>query len=167
MSKSVIYAGLKPVLESVTTAKANGDIMTIKYVGLWRNNLERETEENPTQYPAIFVEFLPSNYTDLSKGLQSYDLTVRLHICFESYKDEDLDILTLADAVFAAVQYKQYGSSGKMKRRNEEQNFDHTNIQDYIQDYSCGNVIDYGADNRPSKESTITTIDATVEYEDE
>jgi hypothetical protein len=158
LSKLAIYEGIKPVLEAVTSVRGDGSTMTIKYVGIWRNNLDRENEENPTLYPAVFVEFLPSNFMELSKGLQSYDLTTRLHIVFESMKDEDTDILRLVQNVYNAVQFKQYGYAGKMKRRNEEQDFDHTNVQDYIQDYDCGKVMEFGGDNRPTTEATIDDI---------
>lgn len=158
MSKLLIYEGIKPVLEAVTAVKGDGSILRVKKVAIWRNNLERESTENPHLYPAIYVEFLPSNYMELSKGMQSYDLTMRLHLCFESYKDEDLDVLRFAQAVYDAVHFKQYGYSGKLKRRNEEQNFDHPNVQDYIQDYDCGKIMEYGADKRPTIETTLEDI---------
>lgn len=158
MSRLAIYEGIKPVLEAVTALRGDGSTMTIKYVGIWRNNLDREQTENPILFPAVLVEFLPSNFMDLSKGQQSYDLTTRLHICFESYKDEDTDVLRLVQSVFNAVHMKQYGFAGKMKRRNEEQDFDHPNVQDYIQDYDCGKVMEFGGDNRPTTEATIDEI---------
>lgn len=158
MSKQAIYNGLKPILEAVTAIRIDGTVMTIKYVGLWRNNLDRENEETPNLFPAIYIEFLPSNYMELSKGVQSYELTTRLHICFESYKDEDLDILELVDAVYRDTQFTQFEYSNKLKRRNEEQNFDHPNVQDYIQDYDCGKIMAYITDKRASTDATITDI---------
>lgn len=136
--------------------------MRFKTIELWRNNLARESEEQPFLYPACFIEFMPSNYMELGMGVQSYDMTVRLHICFESYKDEDIDILRLVDATYAVVQYKSYSIFGKMKRRNEEQNFDHDNVQDYMQDYEAGKGMDYLADKRPTTPVTLTEIDVIV-----
>lgn len=167
MSKQAIYTGLKPILEAVTAVRADSTIMTVKYVGLWRNNLAREREEIPNQFPAIYLEFLPSNFMELSKGVQSYDLMLRLHICFESYKDEDLDILELVDAVYRNTQFTQFGYANKLKRRNEEQNFDHPNVQDYIQDYDCGKVPAYLADKRVTTEADIDTIVITPEITNE
>lgn len=128
MSKLLLYNSLKTDLEAISG---------IKHVDLWRNQLERESVENPFLYPAIFIQFMPSEYRDKGKnGLtQEYDLMVRLHICFESYADTDTSILTLVDSVFQTVQTKQYGYFGKLLRRSEEQDFDHDNVQDYIQDY--------------------------------
>jgi hypothetical protein len=145
MSKLTLYNSLKTDLTAISG---------VKKVFLWNNQLERESEENAFLYPAIGIEFLPSNYTDKGKLAvsQQYDLTVRLHICFESYKDEDTTILTLADTVWQTVHNKQYGTFGKLLRRNEEQNFDHPNVQDYIQDYATS-----GNDNQ-TQNTTLETL---------
>jgi uncharacterized protein (DUF2225 family) len=145
MSKLTLYNSLKTDLTAISG---------IKKVFLWNNQLERESEENAFLYPAIGIEFLPSNYTDKGKLAvsQQYDLTVRLHILFESYKDEDTSILTLTDTVWQTVHNKQYGTFGKLLRRNEEQNFDHPNVQDYIQDYAT-----LGNDNQ-TQNTTLETL---------
>jgi hypothetical protein len=144
MSKLTLYNSLKTDLVAITG---------IKHVALWNNQLERENEENPFLYPAIFIEFLPSNYRDKGKFAvsQEYDMTVRLHVCFESYLDEDTTILTLLDNVWQTVHNKQYSTFGKLLRRNEEQNFDHPNVQIYIQDYAT-----LGNDNQNLNTTTAT-----------
>ena len=158
MSKLTLYTSLKTDLEAISG---------IKHVALWRNNLERENVENPFLAPAIFVEYLPSVYRDKGKGAssQEYDLTVRLRIVFESYKDEDTDVLTLVDNVWQAVHTQQYGIFGKLLRRNEEQDFDHDNFQVYIQDYAT-----LGNDNLTTNTTTATLapiINATINTIDE
>lgn len=145
MSKVDLYTGIKTDLATIATTKANGDAMVFKTIQLWRENLINENIEQPFLYPACFIEYLTSDYMELSGGLQSFDLTVRLHICFESFKDEDTDILRLVDAVYAKMQLKQYSTYGKMKRRNEDQNFNHDMRQDYMQDYWIGKANDFGA----------------------
>jgi hypothetical protein len=144
MSKLTLYNSLKTDLVAITG---------IKHVALWNNQLERENEENPFLYPAIFIEFLPSNYRDKGKFAvsQEYDMTVRLHVCFESYLDEDTTILTLLDSVWQKVHNKQYSTFGKLLRRNEEQNYDHPNVQVYIQDYAT-----LGNDNKTTDTTTAT-----------
>jgi hypothetical protein len=158
VSKIALYEGIKADLMQVTALKGDNTPMRFKKVELWRNNLQRETKEQAFLFPSCFVEFLPSNYMELSSGVQSYDLTVRLHICFESYKDEDVDVLRLTDAVYAAMQGKQYSYFAKMKRRDETQDFDHDNVQDYMQDYYVGKAKDFGADARPTTEAQIDEI---------
>jgi hypothetical protein len=144
MSKLTLYNSLKTDLVAI-----NG----IKHVALWNNQLERENEENPFLYPAIFIEFLPSTFRDKGKFAvsQEYDMIVRLHVCFESYLDEDTTILTLLDSVWQTVHNKQYSTFGKLLRRNEEQNFDHPNVQIYIQDYAT-----LGNDNQNLNTTTAT-----------
>jgi hypothetical protein len=144
MSKLTLYNSLKADLVAI-----NG----IKHVALWNNQLERENEENPFLYPAIFIEFLPSTFRDKGKYAvsQEYDMTVRLHVCFESYLDEDTTILTLLDNVWQTVHAKQYDIFGKLLRRNEEQNYDHPNVQVYIQDYAT-----LGNDNKTTDTTTAT-----------
>jgi len=160
MSKKALYEGLKNDILA--------EVPEIKTVALWRNNLERETEEIPFNFPAVFIEYLTSSFMESSsKAYQTVNMTVRLHICFKSYETEDLTLLDLVQQVYECVQLKQYGYFGVMKRRNEEQNFDHPNVQDFIQDYDCGQGKDYGADKRPTNDATIDTITIIPEITNE
>jgi hypothetical protein len=143
MSKLTLFNGIVADLKTIP-------ILANKKVGLWNNQLEREGVEQAFLYPNVFIEFLPSDdYKDRGNTVQDYELTIRFHICFESYKDEDTTILTLIEDVYKKMHYKQYGTFGKIKRRSEDQNFDHSNVQDYMQDYITLGV-DYSADSRPS-----------------
>jgi hypothetical protein len=142
---------------------AKADLLTlagVKKVFLWNNILERENVSNPILFPSIGIEFLPSNYRDKGNKAQSqeYDMIVRLHILFESYLDEDATILTLTDSVWQLMHRKQYGTFGNFSRVNEEQNFDHPNVQDYIQDYRT-----LGNDNKTNTlvSGTLTTLATT------
>lgn len=164
MSKKTLYEGMKEDLLTVTYLKENGETERVRHVALWRNQIAREKLEIPFQYPAIFIEFLPTNYMEhSSQTYQSVELMVRLHLCFQSKKNEDLDIFTFAQEVYTKMQLKQYGYFGVLKRRYEEQDFDHTNIQDFIQDYAVGQGKDFGADARPTTEATIENIIITPE----
>lgn len=155
MSQLILYTGLKSDLTAIAG---------IKHVALWNNQLERESEENAFLYPAIFIEFLPSNFRDKGNraSSQEYDMIVRLHICFESYKDEDTDILTLKQNVWQTVHRKQYGVFGNLLRRNEEQNFDHPNIQDYIQDYATLGNDNYTSTLVPHTITDLNTTGSTI-----
>lgn len=164
MSKLTLYNGILADLALVRYTDSDNVEQSIKTMRLWRNDLDREREEIPYLFPAVFIEFLPSGFMEgSSKAYQTVDMTVRLHICFESYKDEDTDILALTQAVYSQLQYKSYGYWGSMKRRNEEQNFDHTNVQDYIQDYLVASGKDFVADKRPSTDAEVDTIIVTPE----
>ena len=100
-----------------------------------------------------------------SKVYQEIDMTVRLHILFETKITDDLDILLLSQAIYAQMQFKQYGYWGLMKRRAEIQNFDHDNVQDFIQEYDCGKGFDYSADQRNTTTAEIDIININIENE--
>jgi hypothetical protein len=162
VSKIDLYNGIKSDLQTIKWTDSTGATRKIKEIALWRNQLERENIETPFNYPAVFIEFLASNYMEgSSKVYQTLNMTCRLHICFETLKTEDTDILILTQEVFKTMQLKQYGYFGVMKRRSEEQNFDHNNVQDFIQDYDCGQAKDFYADQRPATDATITDIQIT------
>lgn len=153
MSKLTLYNGLKADLETITD---------IKYVYLWNNQLANESKEIAFLYPAIFIEFMPSNYIDKGKQAisQQYEMIVRLRICFEEYKQTDVQILTLVDSVWQKIHNKRYGTFSSLLRRNEEQDYDHDNVQMYIQDYST-----LGNDNQIENTITATLtpiINATI-----
>lgn len=150
VQKQILYTGVKGLLEAVQVNDQQGRVMRFSVVELWRNNLVREPEDQPFKRRAAFIEFLPSNYMELSNGLQSYDMTMRVHLIFESYKDEDTDVWILADAAYRALQGKQFGYFGKIKRREEIEDFDHDNVQDYTIDFDCGKAIEY-----PSAPTTV------------
>jgi hypothetical protein len=143
MSKITLYNGIKADLLTVNYLKSNGTYEYVKTVALWRNQIEKENVEIPFLYPAVFIEFLSSNYMESSS---------------KAYLTEDLDLLNLTQEVYSKMQLKQYGFFGVMKRRNEEQDFDHNNVQDFKQDYEVSQAKDYGADKRPSTLATINSI---------
>lgn len=130
----------------------------IKHVALWNNQLANERQENPFLYPAIFIEFTNDNFNGLTNGVQQWDLLVTLHLCFESYKDEDINILDLKEQVFAAIHKKQYTNfASQMLRIDDEENFDHPNVQDYMQIYKT-TIKDFGGDKRATTPATVTTL---------
>lgn len=156
MSKLTLYNGIKTDLEAITG---------VKHVALWNNQIEHERQEIPFLYPAIFIEFMPSNYRDKGRAAtsQEYDMNVRLRICFEEYKQTDVEILTLVDSVWQKMHKKQYGTFGQLLRRNEEQDYDHPNIQQYIQDYATlgnENLIDTDITHTVTLNINSTTIAA-------
>lgn len=165
MGKLDLYSGLKADLLTVTATKGDNTTMKVHHVALWRNNIEREKQEIPNLFPAVFIELMPADYKELTKGVQQYDMIVRLHICFESYKTEDTDMLRLVDAVFAKVHKKQYEYFGELLRIHDEQNYDHDNVQDFIQDYRTLGK-DYGADKRATTNATVTTLEITPDKVD-
>lgn len=127
MSQLAIFTQLKTTLSAISG---------IKHVALWNNQYANESQENAFLYPCVFIQFTPTEFRDLTKKVQQQDCTVTLHIGFESYKDEDTDILTLKQTIYAAIHGLQIGlDNSKLLRVDERQNFDHSNIQDYEIDF--------------------------------
>jgi hypothetical protein len=166
MIKVELYNGIKQDLEGLTYVKGNGQTGRIHRVSLWRNNLANEKDEIADKLPSAYIEFTPSQYMEgSSKVYQTVDMSVKIHVLFESKKTEDLDILYLMDAIFSQMQLKQYGAFGVMKRRSEDQNFDHDNVQDYIQEYLVSQGKDYGSDRRPTGEAQVDDLNINFEYD--
>ena len=148
-----LYNAIKTRLEAIAA---------LKYVALWNNQFERESENVSFNYPCAFIEFTDINYEDRLNGKQNCTMTVNIHIGFESYKTEDTDILTLKQTVNASLHGKSIENQTRMLRRAEQQNFDHTNIQEYIISYSVtGN--DVSVMNLPTTEAEVTNLDITID----
>ena len=148
MSKLALYNGLRADIEALGV---------FKYVRLYNSQFEhqeaKDNDQNAFLFPCCLIELKPSNYRDLTVGVQQYDMTVTLHIGFESYKDEDTYILQLVQDVFKQVYRKQYAYFTMLMRRDERQNFDHPNVQIYEQDYFTTGK-DFDADTRPGTLAT-------------
>jgi len=148
-----LYTAIKTRLETIAS---------LKYVALWNNQFEREDINVSFNYPCAFIDFSDISYEDRLNGKQNCIMTVNIHIGFESYKTEDTDILTLKQTVNAMLHGKSLANQTRMLRRAETQNFDHTNVQEYIISYNVtGN--DISAMNLPTETATIDTLDITID----
>lgn len=147
-------------LEFYTALKARIETLTsLKKVGLWDNQFEKENVNVPFLYPCCWIEFADITYSDYLKGVQQYSMNVNLHLGFESFKTEDVDILQLKQDLHLIVHTFQADFNTKMLRRAEVQNFDHTNIQEYILTYETS-----GKDYFTNSEVPATvTLDLTTE----
>jgi len=147
-----LYNQLKARLETLSA---------LKYVRLWNNQFEREDVNVSFNYPCCFIEFADINYTDDLNGRQRVAMTVNLHIGFESYKTEDTDILQLKQDINELVHFWSTQNNTKFLRRSEVQNFDHTNIQEYIISYGVTGI-DVSIMNLPTTEVYVTNLDTNI-----
>lgn len=144
-----LYNALKAQIETLTS---------LKKVGLWNNQFEREDINVAFGYPCCWIEFADIQYSDYLKGEQQVSMNVNLHLGFESYKTEDTAILTLKQQLHAKVQCLSVGSYWtKMLRRSEVQNFDHPNIQEYIITYAVSGK-DYTTVTLPATQVQVDTL---------
>lgn len=89
----------------------------IQYISLWNKNTEQLTKQTAFRMPAVFVEFEPFEWSQLSKGARTADVRVRLHIVTETlatpeadgkYQDKALEHLDLIEKISATI----HGLSG-------------------------------------------------------
>jgi len=148
-----IYNYLKARIETLAT---------LKYVALWNNQFERENENVAFNYPCCFIEFADSTYVDDLNLRQRGTLMINIHLGFESYKTEDTTILQLKQDLNELIHGWSTPNNTKFLRRSETQNFDHTNIQDYIISYQVTGL-DLTSVDLPTTDATINTLVLNVD----
>ena len=137
-------------------------LAALKYVALWNNQFEREDVNVPFGYPCCFIEFADTSYVDDLNLRQRGTLQVNIHLGFESYKTEDTDILQLKQDLNELIHGWSTPNNTKFLRRSETQNFDHTNIQDYIISYQVTGL-DVTSVNLPTVDATVSTLILNVD----
>jgi len=142
----LLYSDLKTLLATVTGNK---------YVALWNNQFERERENVSFLFPCTLIQFVPKEFSDLLNGVQKYDIDVVIHCGFKSFKTDDKAILAFKQEVYKKCHRFQSGTFSMMLRRGEVEDFDHDDIQDYQQIYSCTGT-DHNKDTRPTVQATLT-----------
>lgn len=147
----VVYTDIK--------AQIQAQVPEILHIALFNNQIELlKNEENNTAdsgsytnsiysfaRPALFVEFVnPIEIKQLGGGLQEFDLQIKIHIVHDFYNgdnmEEDLTILDLKDNVYKALQGFEPTKSVSMVRKYEEVDYDHGNLNHYIQVYETNYV---------------------------
>lgn len=143
MSLKTLYTELRAELESIPA---------LKYVRLFNNQFEREAVNEAFLFPCALIEFEPTECKDLLMGVQQYDFNVVIHLGFESYKTEDIDVLDLKQSIY--IKLHRFNSTSKMfsmlSRISDTQNFDHDNTQVYEIRFRI-TAKDYDADIRPTQ----------------
>lgn len=151
-----LYTALKThILNEMGTTLKGG-------VRLFNNQFENENVENPFLYPIVLLQFQPIEFRELSVGVQQFEMTVTTHLGFESYKDEDTDILTLKQQLYSVVNRFRGGdlNISRLLRVAERPNFNHPNILSYETDYSCTGK-DFTTDTRPA--TAVTPVSPVIQ----
>lgn len=104
---------MRKAIYKAICARLNAAQLGIKYINLWNRNTEQLTKQKAFKMPAVFVEFEPINWSQLSRGARSADVRVRLHIVTETlataedggkYQDKALEHLDLIENISAKMQ---------------------------------------------------------------
>ena len=131
------------------------------YVALWNNQaqyFENDSDQDtliPFQRPAIFIEFLNDlEIEQLGNGVQIFDpLTIRVHIIVDQFDamdgtmEQNLSIFPFKQQVYATLQGFEPQGAVAFVRIQETQDYEHTNIYHFMQDYRT-NYVDFGV-NKP------------------
>ncbi len=157
-----LYSELRTQIESETS---------VTHVRLWNNQIELidKGEQIPFQFPAVFIDFPDINWAQRGNGTQTTDLTIRFYICFESFhtseNEEDLDVFTLRDSVYLALQDFKPTSAGKLMRTREETDPRHTNVYVWIMDFVSSYQDTVAQNPRNSTIGSIATLILTKDLQ--
>ncbi len=144
-----LYIALKQEIER--------ELPEIKTVRLFNNQFENESTENAFLYPCCLLQFQANGFKELSQGVQQFDMTVTTHLGFESYKDEDVDILRLKQDLYKVVNRFRNEYFSRLLRVDERPNYNHSNVQVYETDYKTTGK-DFADDIRPNKDVIATPV---------
>lgn len=127
------------IFETLTT------VAGVEHVGLWNNQLQYITEEQPFDTPAVFIEFEPTQWSELLHGVREAVVTVRLHVVTDSRVGRWADIVDVFDlherinaALHAVHRIETDGSvidSLALAADATDHNFDE--LRDDTLDYRC------------------------------
>ncbi len=129
----------------------------IKTVRLFNNQFESMNVENAFAFPCVMLQFQSSGFRELSQGVQQFDMIITTHLGFESYKDEDTDILRLKQDLFKVVNRFRNENFSRLLRVEDRQNYNHSNYQVFETDYKTTGK-DFATDIRPNVEVTATPV---------
>ena len=128
-----------------TLADTLADLADIAHVGLWNNQLQYIAEEQPFDTPAVFIEFEPTQWSELLHGVREAVVTVRLHVVTDSRVGRWADIVDVFDlherinaALHAVHRIETDGSvidSLALAADATDHNFDE--LRDDTLDYRC------------------------------
>lgn len=151
----------------VTSVEAIVDINSIRVINtveLWNNQIEKETEEIPVNYPAVYIEFgeIPWTSTnqppstlgprgDVTKEQKGINSLITIHIALSQLEDET-DSFPIIDAIIDTVYFAIQGlfkneKYSSLLRIAERQDIDHGRIIDWQMDFlttlfQCGQADD-------------------------
>ncbi len=149
------------------------ELKTIKLFNDQFNHSNSDVNENNDEqaflYPCCFLEFTEIEYTTATSLLQSFTGILRLHIGFESYKNEELDMFALKQKIYKALQGFQVSDVnifGKLTRLRETTDTEHNNIYIYIQEYQIsGKDADFSTEDEKVEVTPPIAVEITADLD--
>lgn len=142
-----LYLAVIERLKTITDA-LNQPI--IEHFDLWNNNVEFIEQETAFNFPAVFIEFAPINWKNLSMQAQEADVIIRLHIVTRwenisadgsASQEQALELFDLLDNIKKALTGLQGVGFSGFKRIASDTNHNHEEIVESIESFSV-HVID-------------------------
>ncbi len=155
---SGVLAPISDILTRLATLQVvNQTGITVPiHARIW-NDQFRKIKEGSIEYnplPASYLEFLPSDTTEIGKGVLSGPVTFRIHLAHENYDNgegtfqQDLIIFGLRDKIVGLLNHFQPTGCSMLTKVHEEPNYEHDNVYEYLIDFACTLLDDTGSDYR-------------------
>lgn len=155
------------------------EVPEIKHINIWNDQLRNV--ENGQHYffdfPAVFVELVTGESTQLGKGYQIFDpLGIRIHIVHQQIDTGDgsmernFDVFDLKKKIYIALNKFQPDGASSFMRYSDWEDYDHTNLYHAIQEYKCSYIDGDREEPLDSVETTPPTdiqIELTIENSDD
>ncbi len=116
----------------------------IEYYDLWNHNVEFIEQETAFNFPAIFIEFAPINWKNLSMQVQESDVVIKLHVVTRwenisadgsNSQEQALELFDLLDSIKKALTGLQGNGFSAFKRIASDTNHDHEEIVESIESF--------------------------------
>lgn len=152
--------------------KITTEVPSITYVRVFNNQFENAVNENNTYdfpMPCVFVEFVNEQEPkQLGEGVQLFEpLLVKLHLgvneldSADGNLDQNLQIFTLKDSLFKAMNKFEPDKASVFIRVAEAQDYDHTNIYVFTQTYKT-TWVDFNREEPLNPTYTTPITDLTI-----
>ncbi|NRA59207.1 MAG: hypothetical protein HRU13_13935 [Phycisphaerales bacterium] len=128
MSKKKLFEDLK--IHVIT------QVPKVKTFNRWNSQIFNEENEDPFEFPAVFFEYLELNWNDRGDSIQDAEGVLRIHIAYEQYIVDELDVFDLISEVFVAINGFSAEYLNELRRINEFENTDHDNVSEWLMDFS-------------------------------
>jgi hypothetical protein len=129
---------------------------------LHSNGTGKEGEnENAFGYPCVFLQFHTLEASQLSAGVQEFNMTVSSYLGFKSFQTEDTKILELKEKLYYVMQRFQQGNFARLNRTFEYPDSNHGDVQIFKTDYHTRGMDDFRYIFNTGDTTTITGVSVT------
>ena len=160
----------KSIFGQIDTIMNNG-VSMFKQRMVFNNNIKRMLDGKnylPFNYPQCYVEVKFLNQKNLLDKYNAMDADIIFHILDQQFDagdgsyDQNFEIFTYRDAIVKAFQLYFAPNCGPMAYLNEDMNFNHTNLYEYIVRFRC-HYIDITAIDTPITATASIILDIDIE----